>query len=306
MKRHLGILLLLGVLCAGVFAQEMSVLDTRVPEQIKFAHPFTLQMYVQHPENAYVIADKNAFPKDFEITDVAVEKKSPNGTLFSISAIPFTINKSTFTATFVAQKGGQNPVKINKDVLLDVEKVQVFKDNDFRDIRGPKAPFNWLLWFLLFLTALLIIGAVIYANRARMAARRIANLQEPVDNRPANEIALSKIDALVNSGLWEKQQYKLFYLTMSDILREYLWRMFGIDVSADTSTELLRRLKMLPQFAPLLTALRSLLASGDLVKFARVIPTIQIRNRDIVLLREMIKQTAPKPAPEPQSQEKTV
>lgn len=304
MKRPVSTFLLFAALAAVAFAQEMSVPDTRVPEQIKFAQPFTLQMYVQHPENAYVSTDESAFPRDFEITDVSVEKKSPTGTLFSISAIPFTINQSTFTATFVAQKSGAEPVQVTKEVPLKVEKVSVFKDNEFRDIRAPKAPFNWLLWLLLILAAALIVGAVVYANRARLAAKKLAGAREITDNRPANVIALSKIDALVSSGLWENRQYKVFYLSLSDIFREYLWRMFGIDVSADTSTELLRRLKTLPQFAPLLTALRSVLASGDLVKFARVIPTIQVRNRDITVLREIIKQTAPKP--EPQPQEKTL
>ena len=199
---------------------------------------------------------------------------------------------------------GEKSVKLTKEIPLTVEKVQVFNDDKFRDIRMPKAPFNWLLWLILLLAVMLIVGSIIYANRAKLAAGKWSRSAQITDNRPADEIALSQIDALISSGIWEKQQYKVFYLSMSDILREYILRMFSIDVSADTSAELLRRLKSLPQFAPLLTAMRTLLASGDLVKFARAVPSLQIRDRDIVLLRELIKQTAPKTTP--QEQEKTL
>ena len=122
-------------------------------------------------------------------------------------------------------------------------------------------------------------------------------LSAPVDNRPAHVIALAKIDALVDSGLWENKQYKVFYITLSDILREYLQRAFGLDVSADTSAELLRRIKTVQPLVPLSQALRSFLSSGDLVKFAKVVPSEQTRNQDVTALREIITQTTPKPVP---------
>lgn len=301
MKKYFFALVLIIGGCLQVFSQEMEVLDTRVPEHIKFAQPFTLQMYISHPQDAVISTDETAFPKEFEVTNVSAEKKSPTATLYRITAIPFTIKQSTFTAAFSLDNGTKKPVKLVKSVPLKVEKVAVFKDSKFRDIRTGKKPINWGLWLFLLLVTALIIGSVIYANRAKLAAKKIADTGVP-DNRPPNIIALSQIDALVKSGLWERHQYKLFYLTMSDIFREYLWRMFGLDVSADTSAELLRRLKPLPQFAPLLNELRNLLNSGDLVKFARFVPSEQIRNKDILLLVNMIKKTTP--APTTQTQEK--
>lgn len=294
-KKYFIAFILLVSIGFQLFAQQMEVTDARIPKQIKFAQPFTLQLSLSHPENATITADENAFPKEFEITDVTAEKQSPTSTLYRITAIPFTIKQSTFTATFSLDNGDKTPEKLVKEIPLNVEKVQTFKDNKFRDIRTRKAPINWGLWLFLLLLAALIIGAVIYANRAKIAAKKLADTAF-VDNRPANVIALSKIDALVKSGLWEKHEYKVFYLTMSDILREYLWRMFRLDVSADTSAELLRRLKQLPQFTPLLNDMRNFLNSGDLVKFAKFEPSEQIRNKDILLLVNIIKKTTPPPA----------
>ena len=126
---------------------------------------------------------------------------------------------------------------------------------------------------------------------AQAKPREIAREQ---DTRPGNVIALSKIDALLDSGLWENQQYKLFYITLSDILREYLWRQFHVDASSDTTAELLRRVKTMPQMKPLMNQLREFLSSGDLVKFAKAVPSEQIRDKDVTLLRQIITETAPK------------
>ena len=277
-----------------LWAQELQVTGTQVPQQIRFAQPFTLQVQLHHPQNAVPQTDPEAFAKEFEVTDVSTEQQSPTDTLYRITAVPFTLNKSTFTITFSAQNGTPQPLELTKEIPLNVEKVNVFEDKKFRDIRGMKFPFNWWLLLLVLLVMALIIGAVIYANRSKAAGKKISP-SGVQDNRPANVIALAKLDALVNSGLWESHQYKVFYLTMSDILREYLWRMFNLDVSADTSAELLRRIKNLPPFSPLVTDLRNLLNSSDLVKFAQFIPSLQTRNKDIILLRDIIKKTAPKP-----------
>ena len=102
------------------------------------------------------------------------------------------------------------------------------------------------------------------------------------------------MDALLDSGLWENRQYKVFYITLSDILREYLWRQFGVDASADTSAELLRRVKNMTQMAPFMYQLRDFLSSGDLVKFAKAVPSEQVRDKDVKILREIIIETAPK------------
>ena len=46
--------------------------------------------------------------------------------------------------------------------------------------------------------------------------------------------------------------------------------------------------------APLMYQLRDFLSSGDLVKFAKAVPSQQIRDKDVQLLREIIIETSPK------------
>ena len=294
---------LLGCVLLGAafaYAQELEVLETRAPDAVYFAQPFDLEFYLAHAEGGKVAADDKSFSKDFEVTASSAEEKSPTATLYHFTAVPFVLDASTFTVRFALELNGEQVAELTREVPLAVQRVEHFPDNVFREIREPKKIFDWMFWVLLFLVAVLVIAAIVYANRSHIGAKKVLHASAPVDNRPPDVIALSKIDALLNSGLWENHRYKLFYITLSDILREYLLRMFRTDVSADTSTELLRRVKGLPPFVPLVSALRDFLNSGDLVKFAQVVPPEEVRNKDIVILRNIIKQTAPKPQPQAQ------
>ena len=168
------------------------------------------------------------------------------------------------------------------------------RDKNLREIRPPHIPFGW--WFWIFV--LLAVASCVYAwtTWRRHKAQAGLSLRATRDDRPCDKIALSQLDSLLASGLWERQAYKLFYITLSDILREYLWHRFQTDVSADTSAELVRRVKSIPLLEPQITPLRDFLNSGDLVKFAKVQPSENTRNKDVQFLRGLIQATAPQEA----------
>ena len=273
-------------------AQEINVVERRAPQAVPFAQPFALQFILSHTPGYEVTLDEDSLSKDFEITQLSSSENSPGTVSYDVTAQPFILGKSTFTVTFNLVQNGKTFASAPEEIFIDVARAKTFNDPNLREIRSPHIPASWLMWLL----ALLLLAALGYTGyywyrRLHERARRV---DIPEDTRPGNVIALSKIDALLDSGLWENQQYKLFYITLSDILREYLWRQFHIDASADTSAELLRRVKAMPQMAPLMYQLREFLSSGDLVKFAKAIPNEQIRDKDVTALRKIIVETAPK------------
>ncbi|MBO5910801.1 MAG: hypothetical protein J6Q05_01210 [Elusimicrobiaceae bacterium] len=291
--KKLGTLLLL--CCAVVAGAEgLSVLKTNAPESVPFAQPFTATVVLEHPQGQTVALDPESVGKDFAVTAMQLLPATDQSTQAQLTVMPFAIKKSTFTATFTL---AANPdVTAPVEIPLTVTPVQLFKDNEFKEIRPPHRPFDWALWLCILLAVVALVCFIIWW--VRRIKKDAALLNATVDNRPAHIIALSQIDALVDSGLWEHKQYKVFYITLTDILRNYLQCGFGLDVSADTSAELLRHLKAQPNLSTFIQQLRSFLASGDLVKFAKAVPTEQIRNQDITTLRTFIEKTAPKPAPE--------
>lgn len=282
------------LMASVVSAQELSVLKTNAPESVPFAQPFEAQIVLSHPRGTTLTLDKESVPLAFSVQNVRLQPVGVDSTQADLTVWPFTLDKSTFTVSF--SLAGQPDLSVQAELPLTVTPVKVFNDNKLREIRPPHRVFDWAIWLCILLALIALVCLLIFWWR-RMQKEQNKLLTTPPDNRPPHVIALSQIDGLINSGLWENKQYKVFYITLSDILRTYLERAFHLDVSADTSAELLRRLKTVPDLAPLLQEVRQFLASGDLVKFARVVPSEQTRNRDITLLRGVIEKTAPKPAP---------
>ena len=274
-------------------AQEIHLIEQKAADKVPFAAPFALQFSLSHTPGYEVSVDENSLSKDFEITQMSAKQNSPGTLTYDFTALPFTLGKSTFTVTFNLVQNGRTAAQTKTEAYIDITPAKTFNDKNLREIRNPSIPAGWLAW----LVAALLLGAliyVLYAWHKKLHEKELSVSAEPEDSRPGNEIALSQIDALLDSGLWENAQYKVFYNTLTDILREYLWRQLKIDASADTSAEILARIKTMPKLAPLRTQLRQFLSSGDLVKFAKAIPSLDTRNRDIQLLREIIVETSPK------------
>ena len=274
-------------------AQEIHLIEQKAVDKVPFAAPFALQFSLSHTPGYEVTVDENSLSKDFEITQMSAKQNSPGTLTYDFTVLPFTLGKSTFTVTFNLVQNGRTAAQTKAEAYIDITPAKTFNDKNLREIRNPSIPAGWLAW----LVAALLLGAliyVLYAWHKKLHEKKLSVAATPEDPRPGNEIALSQIDALLDSGLWENAQYKVFYNTLTDILREYLWRQLKIDASADTSAEILARIKTMPKLAPLRTQLRQFLSSGDLVKFAKAVPSLDTRNRDIQLLREIIVETSPK------------
>lgn len=272
-------------------AQELHLVEQNAPQQVPFAQPFALQFALAHTPNYQVDIDESSLSKDFEVSQLSVQQNSPGTTTYDLTVFPFTLGKSTFTVTFQLLQDGKALLQLPATAVVNITRAQTYADQNLREIRNPSIPAGWFWWVLgALLTAALCY--VLYWWRKQLHEGPLS-LAATQDSRPCQEIAFSKIDALLGSGLWENSQYKLFYITLSDILREYLWRRFHLDTSADTSAELLRRAKNTPQLSPLLYPLRDFLNSGDLVKFAKAVPSEEVRNKDIQILREIVTQTTP-------------
>ncbi len=273
-------------------AQELSVIKTDAPQEVAFAQPFTAQFVLAHPRGQTLTWDKESVPPEFTVKHVEFQPVGLDSTQATVTVFPFTLNKSTFTVAFSLAENPEYTAQAQAPV--NVSPVKVFEDNELREIRSPRRVIDWGTWLCILLALAALVCLLIWGWRKWHRGK--SNLfTAPADNRPAHVIALSQIDALLDSGLWENKQYKIFYITLTDILRTYLQRSCGLDVSADTSAELLRRFKEIPDLATHLQQIRLFLSSGDLVKFAKQIPTEDTRNRDITLLRTFIQATTPKP-----------
>lgn len=278
-------------------AQEISFTAQTMPDRVSFAQPFDASFEIAYTPGYILELDRDALPEGFELTRSEKRPLSPGTAAYDVTLMPFTLGPSTFTVTFLLkdQEGGRRLAQASSDTkTLSVQPVQYFKEKTLRDIRPPYIPSNRLIWLL----CALVLALIVYFARRwwRDVREDRVLLRAERDTRPADIIALSKIQILLQSGLWEKAEYKLFYSELDAILREYFWRRFGLDVSSDTSAELLRRARNVKELGPLLAALKEYVQSSDLVKFARLIPPAELMRRDVHNVQTLVKQTAPRPA----------
>ena len=140
-----------------------------------------------------------------------------------------------------------------------------------------------LLWAGGGLLALLIAGGAGF-----FISRRNRPEPPPPPPRPAHLVALEKLSALTPGDLLDRGEYMLFYVRMSEAIREYLGRRYGFPGTELTTTEILNHLTTVearegwPKGIAY-SDVRDWLNYCDLIKFSDLTPE---RERSEQLLRQ--------------------
>lgn len=190
----------------------------------------------------------------------------------------------------------------SESLMLNV--VQPFEmdstDMEITDIKGIyKAPIWWwgiLRWVLL---ALAIAGVgvggyyLITYLRNRFGDASATDVPtEPL--RPAEEVALEKLDAIREQKIWQSGQVKEYHTQLTDVVREYIARRFEVSSTEQTSDETLRAMRgLLSDKKELYEDLRKMLTLADLVKFAKWTTTPDENELSLRSAYAFVKETTP-------------
>jgi len=157
---------------------------------------------------------------------------------------------------------------------------------NIRDIKGPLSPSAWP-WIL---AALAVLCAVLYPLHRMLRAKGRSPEQAagPPDTRTPEQKALDDLDALPALGLPVKE----FYDRVSDILRLYLSRRYGVDALQMTTHDLLRALRDTADSDAARMPTKALLDRCDLAKFARYAPADSERQRDLEAAKDIVRRSA--------------
>lgn len=196
--------------------------------------------------------------------------------LFSIQPIAVVSDGDTFLT---------EPLALN--IVQPFEVDTTLAITDIKDIE--RAPIWWwgiIRWILL---ALLIVGLAVggyYLWRWLESKRKPEEEQiDPELLRPADEVALEKLDAIKEQKIWKDGKVKEYQTELTDVVREYIGRRFDVHSTEKTSDETLQELKPLLMSASLndkmsatvslndgkalYERLKKMLQLADLVKFAK-------------------------------------
>jgi hypothetical protein len=120
-----------------------------------------------------------------------------------------------------------------------------------------------------------LFGLAVLASLIYMFTRlRRKTKEEKIElpKEPAHVIAIRALEELHNRKLWQNHKYKEYYTILSDILREYLFRRYGVAAMEMTTDEIVVALRELVLTDKQRGDVAELLRESDLVKFAKHIP----------------------------------
>ena len=188
---------------------------------------------------------------------------------------------------------------------LTLNVVQPFEmdttDMAITDIKGVyKAPiwwwgiFRWVLLALL-LTGVGVAGYYLITYLQSRKSEEDGNEVKTEPLRPAEEVALEKLDAIKEKKIWQQGQVKEYYTQLTDVVREYIARRFEVSSVEQTSDETLRDIRpLLNERKDLYDQLRKMLTLADLVKFAKWSTTPDENELSLRNAYSFVKETATK------------
>ncbi len=212
--------------------------------------------------------------------------------LFSIEPIAVASGEDTFWTEALALNIVQ-PFEVDTTLAI----------TDIKDIE--KAPIWWwgiIRWVLL---ALLVAGLGVAGYYLwKWYEKHHQPEAEPINPdllRPADEVALEKLDAIKEAKIWKDGKVKEYQTDLTDVVREYIGRRFDVQSTEKTSDETLREMKDIlvkgeglePNVdgKALFAKLSKMLQLADLVKFAKWHTTPDENEQALTTAYEFVQET---------------
>lgn len=201
--------------------------------------------------------------------------------LFPVAPIAVVSGSDTFFT---------DPMALN--VIQPFEVDSSLAITDIKDIE--KAPIYWwgiIRWILLALAIIgLFVGAYYGVQWYRKHFLKEEEVIEPELLRPADEVALEKLDEIKAQKIWKDGKVKEYQTELTDVVREYIGRRFDVQSTEKTSDETLRAMKPLID-KELFAKLSKMLQLADLVKFAKWHTTPDENEQALSTAYEFVQET---------------
>lgn len=308
MKKYLMLpILLLLLVAAPAWADgEVQVALTPETNELTVGDPVQLALEVTHPAGYQVIIPQlEQMWGPFEVWSQSGAETTANddGTETTRQTIEVTLFdlgefQTPELPLMISDGAGQVLQEVVPAISLSVAPTLAEDDNELRDIK-PQAGLNvpaawpWIVGGLLLAAAVTAVGYWAYRRW-----RGEPLFAPAVDNRPAWQVAIDELARIEKLGLLENRRFKEYYTLVTDTLRTYLERQFGLSVFERTTTELRPVFRQSDLATEHTRRFLDLFGESDLVKFAKFVPDVQMAHKALIEARELVNATKPQPQPE--------
>ena len=107
---------------------------------------------------------------------------------------------------------------------------------------------------------------------------------------PPHQAAMKKIEEIKANKAWRREDPKLYYTELTDVIRVYIKERFGFNAMEMTSSEIIEHL-LQEKDKESIADLRLLFETADLVKFAKHAPLMNENDMNLVNAVDFINQT---------------
>ena len=183
-----------------------------------------------------------------------------------------------------------NPLAL-KVITMDVDTLhlnQFFPPKDVQDNPFEWAEWSTLFWMSCMLILLIAIGVYLYLRYKQN--KPIISRIMIIRHIPAHQKALTAIDKIKQNRTMNAENQKEYYTQLTDTLRKYIEERFGFSAMEMTSMEIISRLKDCGD-PTMISELRELFNTADLVKFAKHSTLINENDLNLVNAVNFIDQT---------------
>ena len=287
--------------------QPLATVDTTA---ITIGEDIHYELRVQTDSTARVAFPKGQSFLPFEIIDTTKINRKLVGDKSDWSRVYTLIHFDSGTYHIPPQKVWVDGIAFSTDSLkIQVHTVEV------DTLKQPLYPIKPIIeiekntagWWRPYLVVLVLLGALVASYFLFVKARD--KIREKHKALPPFERALQALQALETDNLLEQEDYKKYYSTLTDIVRNYLEDDAHVDAMESTSSQLIAKLQLLRDAGNLdlekdtIENLQSVLETADLVKFAKAAPGAHLALADRTAIESVVKQTK-EALPEPTEEER--
>lgn len=182
-----------------------------------------------------------------------------------------------------------------KVIPVSVDSLQTI--HDYHNVESPNTRFYDYLpdfitdyWWVFVVLLLIATGIYVYIKYLKKGEIPLLPKKKEI---PPHELAIQQLSQLRDERLCERGQEKDYYTRLTDILRVYLDKRFGINAMEMTTTQIVSILNDFEETKQPNKYMRQILEIADFVKFAKVRPLPDDNTKSYQSAVQFIEETKP-------------